>query len=356
MQSIIIDNIIQNMPIGALAINPQGEIIIANESVAHILGYPLETIMANGWGALFLENQANDAFNQVLLDVIWQEPLNLHRQVSYTRPNGDVIQLSITSSFLREFQELVGIVILFDDITEIHNLHVKEKEWLEEKNRLHQEKAEGLFRLSLAVAHQLRNPTAAIGGLAKLIQKKTANESVVNDYSQQIIKCAKRLEDIVKGVENYIAIPPIKPCYFQAQQIFNKMQPYVAQLADSLSHKINWLCQTQSLKIFADPELLTCAIWEILKNAVENITVHGNLEISCFPEQNHQIIRISDNACGIAPENMPFIFDPFFTTKVLGVGMGLCIAQKIIHDHGGNLVIESRPRGGTTVQIHLPYH
>jgi len=356
MQAIIIETIIQSMPVGTLAINSQGEILIANEAAAAILGYPLKIIMGKGWGELFLENQSNQAFNQVLMDVIWQEPLNLHRKVSYTRPDGEVRHLSVTSSFLRENNELAGIIILLDDITEIHTLNLKEKAWQEEKTRLQKERAEGLFRLSLAVAHQLRNPTAAIGGLAKLIRKKNTTVPGVNDYTEQIIKCVNRLDDIVRAVEDYVAIPAGKPCYIQSESFFTEINLYAKHLADSLGHNIHWQFQIQPLTIFTDNILLTRALQELLKNAAEHIVVQGTIAISLLEERDHWGIRITDNGCGIAPEHLPFIFDPFYTTKVLGVGMGLCLAQKIINDQGGTLTIESKSGEGTVVQIYLPFH
>jgi PAS domain S-box-containing protein len=354
MQAIIVENIIQSMPIGALAINPQGEIVIANDAAADILGFPLKTIMGKGWGELFLENQANRDFNQMLMDVIWQEPLNLHRKVSYTCPLGEVRHLSITSSFLKENKELTGIMVLLDDITEIHKLSLKEKSWLEERARLHQEKAEGLFRLSLAVAHQLRNPTAAIGGLAKLIQKKNTIPPVINDYSLQIIKCVERLENIVRAVEDYIAIPASKPCYIQSESFMAEIRSYAAHLADSPGHRIQWFFQVQPRNIFADPELLPRALMELLKNAVENIVGEGTVKVSLSGHNDHWAMMILDDGCGIAQENLPFIFDPFFTTKVLGIGMGLCSVQKIVSNHGGNILIDSKLGIGTTVKIYLP--
>jgi PAS domain S-box-containing protein len=353
MQEIITESIIQSMPIGALAINQKGEITIANKAAADILGLPMATIMANGWGELFIENQSNWEFNQVLVDVIWQKPLNLHRKVSYVRPNGKIIHLSVTSSFLRENNELAGITVLLDDITEIHDLHLKEKAWLEERNRLEKEKAEALFRLSLAVAHQLRNPTAAIGGLANLIQKKNT-EPVVKDYSTQIVNCVRRLEEIVKAVEDYISIPAIEQRPIQAQDIFAEIQNYAKKLTESSGKEINWLFQVQPLNIRGDAKLLFRALQELLKNSVENIVIQGTIEISFKKQESNWFIKILDNGCGIAPENLPFIFNPFFSTKVLGVGMGLCVAQKIINDHGGNLIIENHPGRGTQILVQFP--
>jgi two-component system NtrC family sensor kinase len=67
-------------------------------------------------------------------------------------------------------------------------------------------------------------------------------------------------------------------------------------------------------------------------------------------------VRISDNGCGIAQENLSRIFDPFFTTREVGAGtgLGLTVCRDIVRAHGGRIEVESRIGTGTTFTIHLP--
>jgi PAS domain S-box-containing protein len=354
MQAIIVDTIIASMPIGALAIDREGEIVLANEAAAAILGYPVRLLLGNGWGALFLEQPANADFNQVLLDVIWQEPRRLQRTVTYTRPDGRTIYLAITSSFLRKHDAIVGIVVLLDDITDIQTLHLKEKAWLEEKNRLHQEKAEALLRLAMAVSHQVRNPTVAIGGMAQLIQKKSAPEGPIPGYCRHIQAAASRLEAIVQAVEAYVAVPPPQPRWFPAPALFRSLEEYLGQLAASDGGPVHCDSRIPPLKLYADPDLLRLALQAIVDNALEHMTPPKRLEMLVAAQAEQVEIQIRDAGAGIAPADLPFVFDPFFTTKVEGIGMGLCLAKKIVLEHGGTIVLQSHLGLGTTVSIRLP--
>jgi signal transduction histidine kinase len=68
------------------------------------------------------------------------------------------------------------------------------------------------------------------------------------------------------------------------------------------------------------------------------------------------VMSISDNGCGIPPENFPQLFDPFFTTKSVGegTGLGLSISHGIIDGHGGRIEVESRVGEGTSFHVFLP--
>ena len=67
---------------------------------------------------------------------------------------------------------------------------------------------------------------------------------------------------------------------------------------------------------------------------------------------------VTDNGCGIPPENIPRIFDPFFTTKGVGkgTGLGLSVSRGIIERHRGRIDVESQVGRGTAFKIRLPIH
>jgi PAS domain S-box-containing protein len=354
MEPIIIQSIMQSIPMGIIVINSKGEIVLCNPSASAILGIDSEDVLGKGWGDLFLDNKDNVLFNQILIDVIWNESPYLHRNVPYIRAPGEIRQLSITSSFIKQNGAVVGIVILFDDITTIHEMHVREKQWLEEKKRLEKEKGESLFRLSLAVADQLRNPAVAIGGFARRILKQTGENTVFCANLRRIIEASQRLEHIVKVFAEFLDSIPISPKFLPVIQLVDQIRVTFNELAQTLP-KLTLEISAQPVTIFADPHLINQALLEILQNSLEN----GNGEylticINIYQEKGYCVIEISDNGPGIPEKDMPFIFNPFFTTKSSGIGMGLCKAQKIITHLGGSLAIKNMQDHGTNTKITLP--
>jgi signal transduction histidine kinase len=65
-------------------------------------------------------------------------------------------------------------------------------------------------------------------------------------------------------------------------------------------------------------------------------------------------IEVTDTGAGIAAENLNRVFEPFFTTRATGIGLGLAIVRKTIHDHGGTIAVRSIINKGTTFVIKLP--
>jgi signal transduction histidine kinase len=107
--------------------------------------------------------------------------------------------------------------------------------------------------------------------------------------------------------------------------------------------------------ISVDRTLLVTALVGIAENAVDAIFDGGTLwlEAEALPERELVRFRISDNGSGIAEGIREKIFDPFFTTKRGGTGLGLAIAHGVIQGHGGRILVEQRPGGGTVVTAEL---
>jgi signal transduction histidine kinase len=103
-----------------------------------------------------------------------------------------------------------------------------------------------------------------------------------------------------------------------------------------------------------DPERLTQAFINIMKNGMQAMGKGGILHIEAKSLKEGLEVIISDSGSGIQPEQMEKIFNYYYTTKEKGVGLGLPIAHRIIEAHGGQLKIESRVGAGTKVTVALP--
>jgi PAS domain S-box-containing protein len=127
IKPVILQNMLENLPVGLMVIDANGEIITINRAASEILGYSIGVFEGKGWADLFFEGPKNRDFNQIIIDIIWDKKVNLRRQVPYIRSDGKTLQLSITGSFLREENGIAGIVVLMNDVTELHQAHENEK-------------------------------------------------------------------------------------------------------------------------------------------------------------------------------------------------------------------------------------
>jgi signal transduction histidine kinase len=97
-------------------------------------------------------------------------------------------------------------------------------------------------------------------------------------------------------------------------------------------------------------------VWvNLLDNAIDAAPDGGHVEVAAFPDPSWAIVTVTDNGPGIPENHLRRIFEPFFTTKPVGqgTGLGLDIAQNIVHRHGGAIEIESAP-GRTVFRVRLP--
>jgi signal transduction histidine kinase len=114
-----------------------------------------------------------------------------------------------------------------------------------------------------------------------------------------------------------------------------------------------------------DSALIKRLICNLLSNAVDASPNGSQIDVEITPLPKTELhrdwhrLRVIDRGEGITQENLQRVFTPYFTTKNTGdgkrgFGLGLAIARKIVHLHGGNLSITSKIKRGTTVQVDLP--
>jgi two-component system sensor histidine kinase AtoS len=104
----------------------------------------------------------------------------------------------------------------------------------------------------------------------------------------------------------------------------------------------------------ADAELLKIVVQNLLINGAQAMQGSGLIHISVISDDGVCQITIADHGPGIAPEVREKLFTPFFTTKARGTGLGLSTARRLVEAHGGTLVIECPPDGGTSATVRLP--
>lgn len=212
-----------------------------------------------------------------------------------------------------------------------------------------------LQQIAAAVAHQLRNPTTIIGGLAGLLRKAPSPRQNYLEYLDGIITAARRIERIAKSVNDYSRIHLGEVSVVPAGDMLTAGREAGETLAGQLGRVVDWAIEGGQTPLLADPVVLAMAVREVVANAVEALPEQGG-RVSLVAGKNDggSFIAVTDNGRGIPAEEQPFLLDPFYTTKSVGVGMGLTKARRAMEEHGGTIAISSSPGGGTTVTLTMP--
>jgi signal transduction histidine kinase len=283
----------------------------------------------------------------------FSDPCSYPLHTRFDRHDGAVLFLTLNKSMLLDGGKVFGILVEISDVTHIHMQHQREKQILEERNRLQHERVESLNKLSLAIAHQIRNPLMAIGGFAGLLRKRLNGDSVAGSYLESILDSSRRLEDVVKSVTAYTSLRLGQRKTMSIQDIVDEACKTVSHRLPHLAGDIHWSREIEPWQAQMDPAFMVRALTELLANSAEALSDSWDIHIATRQDNGLQSLEITDSGKGIPPDDLPYVFDPFFTTKAVGVGMGLPLAERIVKEHGGRIHITSQPGDGTRVHISL---
>jgi len=213
-------------------------------------------------------------------------------------------------------------------------------------------RVESLQKISSAVAHQLRNPTTIIGGLAGLLLKKPSLKELYLEYLDGIIDAARRIEGITAAVKQYSSIRLGRLAGIPAGEVLAPALEAGEEAARAAGKAVVWEVDPGNAPVFADKDLLSMAVREVAVNAVEALAQEGGrIRLAARGGEGSFEIVVADDGRGIPEEELAYVFDPFYSTKSVGVGMGLTKAQRVLQEHGGSVTVQSVPGRGTTVLL-----
>lgn len=263
-------------------------------------------------------------------------------EITATAKDGTERNLLIT---LRPVKGTDHYLMVQRDITEFKALAKKFYE---------SQKLAAIGQLSAGIAHEVRNPLSSIKMSLQVLEKRMQPEG--NDLKR--FKIAQRevehLERLVNDILMYAK--PSEPVK-QPSNIEQIIDHALAMTENNIAEKHirvgkNFSEGLPSLE--ADPAMLEQAFLNIYRNAIDAMEDGGTLTISARHENNQICVAISDDGCGISPDDMPHIFNPFFTRKSAGTGLGLAQIKKIVDMHQGSIEISSEQGKGTSVVVIFP--
>ncbi len=219
------------------------------------------------------------------------------------------------------------------------------------------EKLASIGELVAGIAHEINNPLTGILIFSSLVNDSPRLDPALKEDLQTIVQETERCSKIVKGLLDFSreSLPQMKMSSINA----------IMELALSLvEHQI--LFQNITIikdftdgmpDIMLDPDQFEQVFINMLLNAGQAMTEGGSLHLmtGMMEDNLSEFITISDTGCGIPEDTLPKIFDPFFSTKEhRGTGLGLSVSYGIIHNHCGQVRVQSVVGNGTTFTIEVP--
>ncbi len=208
--------------------------------------------------------------------------------------------------------------------------------------------------MALTVADKVRNPATVIGGLCRRILEKEKISGRLGGDLNNIIEETHKLEEIVNDFQTLLKS---RQSMFKLDDINKTVKSVVSIIkkeAASRAIKVTADISEDPLNIKMQKHLLRIALFHIMRNSIEATPEGGSITVKTFTDGDIAAIKVSDTGNGISQEDIERIFDPFFSTKKSGFGMGLPLVKQILHEHLGELSVESKPGKGTVFNITFP--
>ncbi len=227
----------------------------------------------------------------------------------------------------------------------------------EYNNQLQREK-QRLSEHMADISHQLKTPLTSMMVMVDLLADEGLPPEKRREFTARISSQLKRMEWLVSSLLKMARLDAGEVKMKQERVMFrtlmeNALKPLLIPMElKSISYTVTGQDET----LICDLQWTGEAIINILKNSIEHLPEHGEIEISAQDNPLYFEIRISDNGPGISREDLPHIFNRFYRGRNASpdsAGIGLAMARSIIQEQSGDIAVESRPGQGTTFFIRL---
>ncbi len=330
-------DIVRSLASGLITIAPDGTVLAANVAAGEILRTPAERMIS----------QHIDALMPGLSALMLGAGGALRRaDVGIKTKGGQELTVGVTVSLLRDVREqVIGRIVNFQDLTELRRL---------EHQTALQDRLATVGQLAAGIAHEIRNPLAAISGSIELL--KQAPQASEDDRTLMTIvhREITRLNVLIGDLLDYANPRPKQPVELDLGVLVEE----TLQVArgDQAFGDVELTSEVdRPLPITADPAKLRQVLWNLVRNAADAASAGGkHVSVTARSDAAGATITVTDDGPGIPPNQVSRIFDPFFTTKAQGTGLGLATSHAVIAEHRGQIEVISELGEGTKMVVTLP--
>ncbi|NBY20255.1 HAMP domain-containing protein [bacterium] len=336
-----IEVLLENVQSGVVSLDEQGRISMINPAASQLLKTSASEMIGQPYWALVPESH-RDEFRDLLRGV-YGTAKSLRREIRIQNAKSQWVNLIVTLSVLRdENKKQIGVVAVFDDVTEIQQME-RMSAWREVAKR---------------IAHEIKNPLTPIQLSVQRLRRryldKIDDDGTFGESTEIILKEVDALKTLVNEFSSFARLPEIQKRIEDLNDIVIEAVNLFKAAHESIQFDLELAPIVPKMQL--DRSQLKRVLINLFDNAVAAMNHEGLIKIQTELISSGQICRlsVSDEGCGIDPSGLEQLFEPYFSTKEGGTGLGLAIVKRIVADHGGIVRAEPQELRGTRFVIEFP--
>lgn len=341
-----LEHVIESVYAGIVMVHQNGRVMQMNSSARTMFGVGQGERLTGDYVSI-VKNEAV----QALINKALEETDELEEEISMTIPGDDENEriYQVQTALVRgEDQSVIGVVAIFNDITEIRSIERMKTAFVS------------------TVSHELRTPLTSIKGfISTLLQDVDGfyDADTVHEFYTIIDQECDRLTRLISDLLNVSRIEAgraldLNPGQVNLSDVVEKV--VAAQKSYTNKHEFEIDLDPNLPTIVADNDKVDQILTNLTNNAVKYSPKGGTITVTGKPEDGVVRMSVSDQGLGIPKEHIEKLFDRFHrvdnrdTRKVGGTGIGLYLVKHLVEAHGGKIWVESEEGQGSSFIFELP--
>ncbi len=337
---LFMENILDNINSGVIMLDTAGNVLMINGAASSILNIHPDAALNKHYKDL-MSMIKSEGLQNLIKEIEGREFRWIEREVKIAAGDRKAI-LKVFIKGLKDSQQYIGLLVVFDDITDI----------------IKAQKAVAWQEVARRIAHEIKNPLTPIKLSAeRLIKKWESRDSDFNQIfehsTKTIIREVEGLKRLVDEFSKFSKMPEIKKTPTNMPMIIDEV---VNLYKGYKGVEINVLLPKENPLVELDGEQFKRVMINIFDNAIHAISNKGIIDVRLHFDLSSNIayLDIADDGPGIREEDKEKLFFPYFSTKKDGTGLGLAIANRIIAEHKGYIKVRDKDPKGTIFTIEIP--
>ena len=217
-----------------------------------------------------------------------------------------------------------------------------------------------------AVSHEFRTPLTSLRQIGEVLQDGRVPAERRRTYYDALVRQTERLHHLVETLLDFGRMEAGRAPYRKEPlDLTTWAQSVVSQFNNEVTARdftVEITLSAEPLRVLADAQALTNALWNLLDNAVKYSPDCRTVWVTVDRIRDAAVIRVRDRGIGVPSGEQRDIFGKFVRgadakqQNIPGTGIGLAMVEHIMEAHGGRVYVESQPKSGSTFTLEMPCH